>query len=291
MARLQQEDALRIMQDLQRSQQEERSRSDSLEHDLAAMRGELERQVGTSQRISADARQFKQAVEAATATLQHERQNAQMLAEELATMRRELETLSAGAAKTTGDNAATVRELGELRAALQQLKEQKAIDDEILVRKQPVCASSSRKSPRRRCRRRKFPPACPSRLASIQAPAPVAAQGAQPMPTNKVQSTATNDQSASNTSWGADGRRVRTCRGLMARARELLRQGDIAAARNVLSGRPRHKMRLPCTRLLKRSIRLSSGHGMCLAQGAMLLGLETFIPKHSSAEFTRPARD
>ena len=53
------------------------------------------------------------------------------------------------------------------------------------------------------------------------------------MPTGKAQSTATNGQSASQTSVGAAENSPEVPR-LMTRARELLRQGDIAAARNVL---------------------------------------------------------
>jgi hypothetical protein len=222
------------MEELQRSQLEERARSASLERDLAAMRGELERQVSTSQRISADAQQFKQAVEAATATLQHERRDAQMLAEELATVRREIESLSAGAARTIGGNEATIRELGELRKVLKQLQEQKAVDDEILVREaarmreleQKVAAQSALLPA-------EIPVGLPEPLASIEGPAPVVAQAAQPMPTSRAQSTAMNNRSVSNASWGATEDTGDISR-LMTRARALLRQGDIAAARNVL---------------------------------------------------------
>jgi hypothetical protein len=232
-ARLQ-EDTLRIMEELQRSQLEERARSASLERDLAAMRGELERQVSTSQRISADAQQFKQAVEAATATLQHERRDAQMLAEELATVRREIETLSAGAAKAIGGNEATIRELGDLRKVLKQLQEQKAIDDEILVRE----AARMRELEQKVAAQSALPPAeipagLPEPLASIERPAPVVAQAAQPMPTSRAQSTAMNNQSTSNASSGAT-EVTRDISRLMTRASALLRQGDIAAARNVL---------------------------------------------------------
>ena len=201
------------------------------------MRGELERQVSASQRISADTQQFKQAAEAATATLQHERQNAQKLAEELATVRRELESLAAAAAKTAGDNTAAVRELGELRAVLQPLQAQIALNEAILVQEraraheleQKVAAASALPSPP------ESPagvPGLPEPLPPLQALVPVAAR-AQPVLTSKAQSAPASNQSASDTSLGATASHPELPR-LMKRATELLRQGDIAAARSVL---------------------------------------------------------
>jgi hypothetical protein len=78
-----------------------------------------------------------------------------------------------------------------------------------------------------------IPVGLPEPLASIEGPAPVVAQAAQPMPTSRAQSTAMNNRSVSNASWGATEDTGDISR-LMTRARALLRQGDIAAARNVL---------------------------------------------------------
>ena len=102
-----QEDAIRVTQELQRSEQRQRERADALERDLAAVRSEIASQVAGLSKFGEEATRLQQMAERSARelrqTLQQERENAEKVGRELATARRELET-QAAALTEAGDN-------------------------------------------------------------------------------------------------------------------------------------------------------------------------------------------
>jgi succinoglycan biosynthesis transport protein ExoP len=102
-----QEDAIRVTQELQRSEQRQRERADALERDLAAVRSEIASQVAGLSKFGEEATRLQQMAERSARelrqTLQQERENAEKIGRELATARRELET-QAAALTEAGDN-------------------------------------------------------------------------------------------------------------------------------------------------------------------------------------------
>lgn len=103
-----QEDAFRATQELQRSEQRQRERADALERDLAAVRSEVASQVAGLSKFREEATRLQQTAERSAdelrQALQQERENVEKIGRQLATARRELET-QAAALTEAGDNS------------------------------------------------------------------------------------------------------------------------------------------------------------------------------------------
>ena len=102
-----QEDAIRVTQELQRSEQRQRERADALERDLAAVRSEIASQVAGLSKFGEEATRLQQMAERSARelrqALQQEREHAEKVGGELTAARRELET-QAAALTEAGDN-------------------------------------------------------------------------------------------------------------------------------------------------------------------------------------------
>ena len=110
--------------------EEERARSSSLASELTSARGDLETKVALSNNIVDELAQLRKVAETRTAELQQERDRSAALASELATARRDLETKVA-LSSNAGDELAELRKAteattAELRRSLQQEREKVA---------------------------------------------------------------------------------------------------------------------------------------------------------------------
>jgi len=179
--------------------QREQQKNAALTSELATARQDFETKLASSSKAADETAQFKKSAEAANAELQQERQKTAALTAELATARRDLKTKLALLSKAA-DEAARLRKTAEAATAeLQQERQANAPRMHSLESLQPTIEA----------------PRAPERIArgqSVQAK-PIATPAAeQPPPSAKK------------------GEAAR----LMARANELLGQGNISAARIVL---------------------------------------------------------
>jgi hypothetical protein len=110
--------------------EEERARSSRLASELTSARGDLETKVALSNNTVDELAQLRKAAETRTAELQQERDRSAALASELATARRDLETKVALSSNAGGELAqlrkATEATTAELRRSLQQEREKVA---------------------------------------------------------------------------------------------------------------------------------------------------------------------
>ena len=104
--------------------QEEQARAEALARDLDAARREIEAQAATARTASEEAAHAKGAAERSAIelgqALNQEHDKGEALAGELATARRELQTQAAALAKAVGDQTAHDQQLGELRKTLRK---------------------------------------------------------------------------------------------------------------------------------------------------------------------------
>ncbi|HYT92007.1 MAG TPA: polysaccharide biosynthesis tyrosine autokinase, partial [Gemmataceae bacterium] len=234
-----QEDSIRTTQELQRSEQRQRERADASERDLAAVRSEIASQVAGLSKFGEEATRLQQTAERSARelrqALQQERENAKKLDHELAKARRELET-QAAALTEAGDNRVQMRQqLTELRQGLQQgetsaaalrelLAHERARNQELeqqLATHQTATGSGNAAASLR------------SMLSSTQSPGTgQAASG--PLPTRDEVRPAANKSAPMAAGLPAQEASSPELQQLMSRAKLLLNQGDIGAARMVL---------------------------------------------------------
>jgi peptidoglycan hydrolase-like protein with peptidoglycan-binding domain len=205
------EDAMHAAQELQRSQQQERERADA-----------FRREVETAERAAAELRH----------ELQEERSRAEKLARELAAAGHELETQAKMLAKTrTTQN----QELTELRQALQQAQTAAAAYQESLaqerVRNQQLAQEAAARrdaTPDRGRTALPSPSDTPSTATDKAATAPPPKADKPPLPVGAKPATIVPPPTPPEVPGNPEAAR------LMARARLLVSQGNIGAARVVL---------------------------------------------------------
>jgi hypothetical protein len=205
--------------DLQKSLQQERDRADQLERDLAAARRDVETRTALVLKASAIAAQAKQAAESGAGefqkSLQQEHDRAGRLEQDLAAARRDAESKTALAAKA-GDEVARVKQaaeriVGELQRSLQQERDQRARLEKNLASAEHA----------------KDAPATPEADTAVHTVQDVPDTRAKPGPDQMVVA----DARAELQLGAADAAEAA---GLLVRARALLGQGNIGAARTVL---------------------------------------------------------
>ena len=205
--------------DLQKSLQQERERADQLERDLAAARRDVETRTALVLKASAIAAQAKQAAESGAGefqkSLQQEHDRAGRLEQDLAAARRDAESKTALAAKA-GDEVARVKQaaeriVGELQRSLQQERDQRARLEKNLASAEHA----------------KDAPATPEADTAAHTVQDVPDTRAKPGPDQMVVA----DARAELQLGAADAAEAA---GLLVRARALLGQGNIGAARTVL---------------------------------------------------------
>ena len=205
------EDAMHAAQELQRSQQQERERADA-----------FRREVETAERAAAELRH----------ELQEERSRAEKLARELAAAGHELETQAKMLAKTrTTQN----QELTELRQALQQAQTAAAAYQESLaqerVRNQQLAQEAAARrdaTPDRGRTALPSPSDTPSTATDKAATAPPPKADKPPLPVGAKPATIVPPPTPPEVPGNPEAAR------LMARARLLVSQGNVGAARVVL---------------------------------------------------------
>ena len=105
--------------------QQERDRAETSSRELAIARREIEANAALLKKAGDDAAQFKQTGEKTTAALQQERDRAETSSRELAIARREIEA-NAALLKKAGDDAAQFKQTGEKTAAARQQERDRA---------------------------------------------------------------------------------------------------------------------------------------------------------------------
>ena len=131
------EDAKRATEELRQSAQQERERVDALERDLAAVRREVAARAAGWDQFVDDATRLQQASERTMAELRHalqqQRETAEKLAGELAAARSDLKTQAAALSAAGDETASNRRQLTELRHGLQQMEAGAAVYREQLA--------------------------------------------------------------------------------------------------------------------------------------------------------------
>jgi hypothetical protein len=186
--------------------EEESARGVALASELAMDRREIEANIALLNKTRDDAAQFKQTGERTTAELQRERDRAEASSRELEIARREIET-NVALLKKAGDDAAQFRETAERKTAeLQKERDSaKALSRELaMVRESAQRAIDTRTTLQRTAN---------SQIAQV---------------TQAVEASASKQPAAEVSKGDAEVAK------LMVRARALLGQGNIAAARIVL---------------------------------------------------------
>jgi polysaccharide biosynthesis transport protein len=122
-----QEDAIRVTQELQRSEQRQRERADALERDLAAVRSEIASQVAGLSKFGEEATRLQQMAERSARelrqALQQERENAEKVGGELATARRELERQVAALTEAGDNKVQSQQRLTKVETSVAALRE------------------------------------------------------------------------------------------------------------------------------------------------------------------------
>jgi hypothetical protein len=198
--------------------QQERDRAEASSRELEIARGEIEANVALLNKARDDAAQFKQIAERTTAELQQERESAKASSNELAIARREIETNAALLNKARDDAAqfkqAAESATAELRQSLQQEHDKaEALASKLASARQEALAADL-ESMRHTIDGR----AAPERAANSQI-----------VQVKQAAEAAASEQPAPEVSQG-DPEAAK----LMVRARALLGQGNIGAARIVL---------------------------------------------------------
>jgi len=244
---------------LQRSFEEERSRSAALASELATARRDLGTRAASSSNAVDELAQLRKTTEGTTAelrqSLQQEREKVSALASELATARRDLETRAAASSNAVEELAqlrkTTEGTTAELRQFLQQEREKvAALASELATARRDVetRAASSSNAVEELAQLRKTTEATTAELRqSLQQEREKVAALAPDLESTKRMSGAL--QSPGPTSSGENGQTKPVAAerpvtpavqgdpeavGLMARAKVLLAQGNIGAARIVL---------------------------------------------------------
>lgn len=233
------EGAIRATQELQRSEQQQRERADALERDLAAVRSEIASQVAKLSKSGEEATRLQQTAERSAGelrqTLQQERENAEKVGRELATVRRELETQAATLTEAGDNKVQMQQQLTEVRQGLQQVETSAAALRELLAQErarnqgleqQLASRETAASSSNAAASLRNMP-------GSTQAPGTEGpARGL--LPTREEVQPVANKAAPMAARPPAQEASSPELQQLMTRARLLLNQGDIGAARVVL---------------------------------------------------------
>ena len=224
---------------------EERDRSATLASELATAQRNVETQVVRSNKTANEATELKKAADTAASELQRERERAEALASELAKVRREVEA-AAAVSSQKDDQAAQLKRkaeaaTAELQLSLQQRDKPQALQNELAKVRQNVDAqvATLRKMNEEAARTKQIETVTSPKQAAQDARAELRPslrqERGQPKgnvpraePMRQVAGAAATEQSVSTEAKDSEAA------GLLARAKALLGQGNIGAARVVL---------------------------------------------------------
>jgi uncharacterized protein involved in exopolysaccharide biosynthesis/Mrp family chromosome partitioning ATPase len=228
----------------QQALQEERSRTEALGRDLDAARREIETQTAAARTASTEAAHAKGAAERSAIelgqALKQEHDKGEVLAGELAKARRELQTQVATLANAAGDRAARDQQLGELRKALGKAEASAAAYQDALAQqsarnqKLKLQLSQREATPERE---EKATAQLPESPVTTPPPAPDKAATASPPASDKplMAVALAHDRPVTTTRPTAPhGAASPEAARLIARAGQLLIEGNVGAARLVL---------------------------------------------------------